>query len=160
MEKLSAAVTSLSVFLILSGILLNLLPENGAKPAFKFLLCLSLTLIIVSCFNVKFDFDEIRLDDYGIDISSRFYINTAQRAAKETARQMVADTLSQIDVTPDEIRVFTDISEDNSISINSITVILNEKNGDKVFSVYALLKEKLGGYVEVKIGGDELGKYN
>lgn len=152
MEALRIGVTTLSVFLLIGGALLMLLPSTGAARAYKFLLSLMTVLLILTCFSVEIDLDFASFENTA-DIPQ----NTAESvrksyitAAESATAKVVQESLQDIAITPQEIFVRADISADNSIRIEYIEVILKQSDAHRTDEAYQALKTELGGQITVK----------
>lgn len=66
------------------------------------------------------------------------------RAAECKIKNILEETLDEINIEPQKINISMDINEENSISINKVEVVLGKENIDRQEEVKSIIKNKLG----------------
>ena len=66
------------------------------------------------------------------------------RAAECKIKNILEETLGEINIEPQKINISMDINEGNSISINKVEVVLGKENIDRQEEVKSIIKNKLG----------------
>lgn len=153
MDQIKTGAAALCIFLIISGCVLFLAPKGGLEKPFKFVVSLMSVAMIISALFVNFNFDmsDINFAEYGInDNMGQSVKSTYLKAARREVASLISDTLETIDIDNAKISADMNISEDNSISINKVTVFLDDKDKAKADSAYQLLRSQIGGNIEVK----------
>lgn len=152
MDALRASVCTLSVFLLIGGCLLMLVPGRTMRKTYRFLLSLMIALLVLSCFRVKLDFDPATFGgEADIPQGTAQAIEKQYRTAAEQATaQLIRERLAEQGVTAQEIFVCADISEDKRINLECVEVILKQKDSKQADKVYQQLKAELGGSISVK----------
>ncbi len=93
------------------------------------------------------------------------YIDNTEQIADIVLKQSVAqiksgvnDLLQGLGIEKSEIKVNTDINEDDSIVISSIEVVIGEEYKSKITEIYDELRKNIDCEIDVYIGGNENGK--
>ncbi len=133
MTVIKEIVTVLCVVAVGFGCIQMFIPKGGAEKSAHGLLCLVLILFVTMVANkgLNFDISFPQLDTQTIPASIDVNGSIVSLSQGEIEKQ-IKNILQEDGVSLQEIKVYMDISDNNSISINKIIITLNqEKEANK-----------------------------
>ena len=146
---------NIAIAAILSGLFKLLLPENGMKKQINLLIAcffLSSVVFFITNGDVTFIADAKSLSDQGgyVDFTAQYTLETQKAIAQELGEQVTL-SLEDQGIRVKEIRVNVHISDNNSISINEILLVLYQSDGLDIETVRDLVREKVGDEILVTV---------
>lgn len=145
MNGLSAWALSVSICAVIACVVEMMTADTKLEKTVRFVLgAFMLCAIIIPVGNMVSEFSGVNFDrKMTYDISDSF---TEQKISmlKNEISTLVISTLSKENIYPQKVEVDMDISEDNCISMVSVTVVLDKKDREKAVKVTDTIKSELG----------------
>lgn len=163
MEEVKAWAISICMASLAGTVAHFLSPSGNIQRIFKVVISVFfITVIVYPVVGLSGDDIGDVIDGYTYYDS---YIDNTEQIADIVLKQSVAqiksgvnDILQRLGVENSEIKVNTDISEDESIVISKIEVVIAEEYRTKTTEVYDELRKNIDCEIDVYIGGNENGK--
>lgn len=151
MSSIANTVLIMCVTLVAAELLSKLAPESDMIVFMKSLIFLVVILsAIMAILDIDFSFDmqEINAQKQGTELVE--YINEQyEKAAIDDTKKYIEGLLASVEISVEEINVFTDTAQDGSISIKKIEIyILNESERERIL---ALINGVLNSEVETEV---------
>ena len=121
MRVISTVLISICASCIFMGAVQILCPKGNMEKAVKYLISLAFLVMIISCGGISINFKEIKIDTQITKSES------LEEMDKKTAEYIISSLLQSENIKFQEIIVYTDKSQDNSIVINKVSVKTDAK---------------------------------
>lgn len=145
MNGLSAWALSVSICAVIACVVEMMTADTKLEKTVRFVLgAFMLCAIIIPVGNIVSEFSGVNFDSkMTYDISESFNEQKISMLKDEIAT-LAESTLSKEQIYPQKVEVSMDISEDNCISMVSVTVVLDKKDREKAAKVTDTIKTGLG----------------
>ena len=145
MDGLSAWALSVSICAVIACIVEMMTADTKLEKTVRFVLgAFMLCAIIVPVGDMVSEFSGVNFDSkMSYNISEDFNEQKISMLKNEIS-QLVQTTLSSEQIYPQKVEVNMDISEDNCISMVSVTIMLDKKDKEKAVKVTNTIKSELG----------------
>lgn len=147
MEQLKEWAVNVCITLIATGVFSMLIPQGNMEKVMKF----GVSTFFLCCLLLPF-FTGMPKLNWKTEVSA--YTNTEQienkmeqqleQLSKTNIEQVISGLLASEGIQPEKIEADIHISENNSVSINRVTVVLNNKGSSKENKVKGLIQKKTG----------------
>lgn len=145
MNGLSAWALSVSICAVIACIVEMMTADTKLEKTVRFVLgAFMLCAIIIPVGNMASEFSGVNFDSkMTYDISESFNEQKISMLKNEIST-LVMTTLSKDNIYPQKVETNMDISNDNCISMVSVTVVLDKKDREKAVKVTDTIKSGLG----------------
>ena len=154
MNEIKKWAVNVCVTLAATGVFSMLIPHGSMEKVMKF----AVSVFFLSCLLFPFVTDLPRLQWNALESAGTPYENvqeTMNRQFLELSRKRIEHIVRQIldteGIQPEKIIADIHISEDNSVSINKVTVTLSEKNRLMAGRMRSIIKEQTGIEIETML---------
>lgn len=121
MNDIKNAGIAVSVFLILAGVLTTLIPKGNTEKVMKFCVSLSLVFMVITLFsNTNIDLTFFEFYESSQEINSSSETNAVLRVSESVLSDELSAKLKEKGYIVENLRINMDISDNDSIVINSI----------------------------------------
>ncbi|MGN1456932.1 MAG: stage III sporulation protein AF [Acutalibacteraceae bacterium] len=145
MNGLSAWALSVSICAVIACVVEMMTADTKLEKTVRFVLgAFMLCAILIPVGSMVSEFSGVNFDSkMTYDISDSFNEQKISMLKDEIAT-LAESTLSKEQIYPQKVEVNMDISEDNCISMVSVTVMLDKKDREKAVKVTDTIKSQLG----------------
>lgn len=121
MNDIKNAGIAVSVFLILAGVLTTLIPKGNTEKVMKLCVSLSLVFMVITSFsNTNIDLSFFEFYESSQEINSSSETNAVLRVSESVLSDELSAKLKEKGYIVENLRINMDISDNDSIVINSI----------------------------------------
>lgn len=121
MNDIKNAGIAVSVFLILAGVLTTLIPKGNTEKVMKLCVSLSLVFMVITSFsNTNIDLTVFEFYESSQEINSSSETNAVLRVGESVVSEELSLRLKEKGYIVENLRINMDISDNDSIVINSI----------------------------------------
>lgn len=121
MNDIKNAGIAVSVFLILAGVLTTLIPKGNTEKVMKLCVSLSLVFMVITSFsNTNIDLTFFEFYESSQEINSSSETNAVLRVSESVLSDELSAKLKEKGYIVENLRINMDISDNDSIVINSI----------------------------------------
>ena len=121
MNDIKNAGIAVSVFLILAGVLTSLIPKGNTEKVMKLCVSLSLVFMVITSFsNTNIDLTVFEFYESSQEINSSSETNAVLRVSESVVSEELSLRLKEKGYIVENLRINMDISDNDSIVINSI----------------------------------------
>ena len=121
MNDIKNAGIAVSVFLILAGVLTTLIPKGNTEKVMKLCVSLSLVFMVITSFsNTNIDLTFFEFYESSQEINSSSETNAVLRVGESVVSEELSLRLKEKGYIVENLRINMDISDNDSIVINSI----------------------------------------
>lgn len=121
MNDIKNAGIAVSVFLILAGVLTTLIPKGNTEKVMKLCVSLSLVFMVITSFsNTNIDLTFFEFYESSQEINSSSETNAVLRVSESVLSDELSSKLKEKGYIVENLRINMDISDNDSIVINSI----------------------------------------
>ena len=158
MEQIKQWAVNICITLVVTGVLSMLIPHGSMEKVMKFatsvfFLCCLLLPFFTGLPELKLDTEAAAAADYA-DIEETMQKQFGM-LSKSNIERIVQNILEAEEITAEKIEADIHISEDNSVSINKVCVVLSERDSGRREEVRELLRQQTGLAIEVSGAADE-----
>ena len=145
MNGLSAWALSVSICAVIACIVEMMTADTKLEKTVRFVLgAFMLCAIIIPVGNIISDFSGVNFDNQMTNNISDSFNEQKISMLKNEISTLVLTTLSKENIYPQKVEVNMDISEDNCISMVSVTVMLDKKDREKAVKISEIIRSELG----------------
>lgn len=121
MNDIKNAGIAVSVFLILAGVLTTLIPKGNTEKVMKLCVSLSLVFMVITSFsNTNIDLTFFEFYESSQEVNSSSETNAVLRVGESVVSEELSLRLKEKGYIVENLRINMDISDNDSIVINSI----------------------------------------
>ena len=121
MNDIKNAGIAVSIFLILAGVLTTLIPKGNTEKVMKLCVSLSLVFMVITSFsNTNIDLSFFEFYESSQEINSSSETNAVLRVSESVLSDELSAKLKEKGYIVENLRINMDISDNDSIVINSI----------------------------------------
>lgn len=121
MNDIKNAGIAVSIFLILAGVLTTLIPKGNTEKVMKLCVSLSLVFMVITSFsNTNIDLPFFEFYESSQEINSSSETNAVLRVGESVVSEELSLRLKEKGYIVENLRINMDISDNDSIVINSI----------------------------------------
>ena len=145
MEVIRKIGASICIVSVVTVIFTMIIPENKSEKAIRFIVGLFFlvsvaALIFKSDFklNIKFDIDKIKNSSNTVEAATE---NALKNLIEKNLSNKLSEVLMQNNIKAEKIQISVNITEENSISINSIVLYIKKEDEGLRSTILSIVKQ-------------------
>lgn len=153
MDSIGSWVLQMCICTIAVAVAENLLPEGSVRKSVYFILGLIVLMCFVSplkSFSLEALLD-VKADMQLPDENTAWFDRMTEDTFKANMTVLVEDCLSSINITAKDIEIFTDIDDDNCISISKVRITIPQSESESIDLISQTVYRDLGLDADVNV---------